>query len=85
MPVSLEIGPMYLVKRILLAWRQYRHFHAAMAELGNRSDRELADWGVARGDIVGLAYAEAERRAGLPVVAGRSAQPARDAALAAAR
>jgi uncharacterized protein YjiS (DUF1127 family) len=76
---------MNLLKNLLLAWRQYRHFHAALAELDDRSDRELDDWGVARGDIVGLAYAEAERRAGLSVVAGRSARAARDAAPAAAR
>ncbi len=55
---------MNLLKQIALAWIQYRHFQAAYAELRRLSDRELSDLGLARGDIVRVAFAEAERRTG---------------------
>ena len=53
---------MNLLQKITLAWTQYRAFRAALTELEGYSDRELSDLGIARHDIAGLAYAEAERR-----------------------
>ena len=53
-----------LLRKITLAWTQYRAFHASLAELKGYSDRELSELGVTRADIPRLAYAEAERRVG---------------------
>ena len=50
---------MDLLTNLLLTWRQFRHFQVALADLGNRSDDELAARGIAHRDIVRLAYAEA--------------------------
>lgn len=52
---------MNLLKNIVFVWIQFRHFQAAYAEL-RRSDRELSDLGLTRGDIGSVAFAEAERR-----------------------
>ncbi len=53
---------MNLLKQIALAWIRCRHFQAALAELEELSDRELSDLGLARADIVRVAFEEAERR-----------------------
>ena len=71
-------------KNLLLIWRLFRHFHAALADLGSRSVRELAEWGIARADIVGVAYATAERS--VAAAPSRRAVPAvQDAELVPAR
>ena len=71
---------MNLLQEITLAWTRYRAFQAALAELEGYSDRELSDLGITRHDIAGIAYEEAERRAGAPVP--RRAVPAATAAAA---
>ena len=53
---------MNLLQTIKLVWAQYRAFQAALVELKSYSERELAELGITRADIPGLAYAEAERR-----------------------
>jgi uncharacterized protein YjiS (DUF1127 family) len=53
---------MNLLKQIALTWIQYRQFQAVLAKLKPLSDRELSDPGLARGDIVRVAFEEAERR-----------------------
>ena len=53
---------MNLLKQMALAWIQYRHFQAALEELRRLSNRELNDRGLARGDIVRVAFEAAERR-----------------------
>ena len=62
MPVSMEIGPMHLLRNIMLMVRQHREFRAALAELNDHTDRELSELGIARVDITRVAYEEAERR-----------------------
>ena len=76
---------MDLLNNLLLTWRQFRHFHAALADLGNRSDRELADRGLTRADIVGLAYATAERRVAAAAPTRRAAPAVHGAELVPAR
>ena len=76
---------MDLLKNLLLIWRQFRHFHAALADLGNRSERELAERGIARADIVSVAYATAERSVAAAVLAGRAAPAVQGADLVPAR
>ena len=51
-----------LLRKITLAWTQYRAFQAALAELNGHSERELGELGVTRADIPRIAYAEAKRR-----------------------
>lgn len=53
---------MNLLKQMALAWIQYRHFQATLEELRRLSSRELNDRGLARGDIVRVAFEAAERR-----------------------
>lgn len=60
--VLLEIGPVDLLHHTLRLWAQHREFRAVYAELSSRSDRELRDMGLERGDLARLAYQEAERR-----------------------
>ena len=72
---------MNLLRKITLAWTQYRAFHASLAELERCSDRQLSDIGIARHDIARIAYEEAERRAG----ALAPSRPVRAATVAAAR
>ena len=48
--------------RVLLA--QYREYQKVLGELGSYTDRQLAEIGLARGDVPRLAYEEAERRVG---------------------
>ena len=71
---------MNLLRKIALALTQYRAFRASLAELEGYSDRELSDLGITRHDIAGIAYEEAERRAGAPV----PSRPAAHAATVAA-
>jgi uncharacterized protein YjiS (DUF1127 family) len=51
-----------LLQDSLRLWALHREFRTVYAELSRLSDRELDDMGIARGDIAGLAYDEAERR-----------------------
>ncbi|HSA81007.1 MAG TPA: hypothetical protein VLE23_09295 [Geminicoccaceae bacterium] len=53
---------MKLVKKIVLSWIQFREFQAALAAFQRLSNHELSEAGVARDDIVRLAFEEAERR-----------------------
>ena len=76
---------MDLLKNLLLIWRQFRHFQAALADLGNRSDRELAERGIVRADIISVAYATAERSAAAADPAGRTAPAVQGADLVPAR
>ena len=72
---------MNLLRKITLAWTQYRAFHATLAELERCSDRQLSDIGIARHDVARVAYEAAERRAGALV----PSRPAHAATVAAAR
>jgi uncharacterized protein YjiS (DUF1127 family) len=63
MPALPETEAMELLQTIKLVWAQYRAFQAVLVELKSYSERELAELGITRADIPGLAYAEAERRA----------------------
>ena len=63
MPASPETEAVGLLRTIALTSAQYWAFLAALAELEGYSEREL---GIARHDIAGIAYAEAERRVGAP-------------------
>lgn len=67
---------MNLLKTVLLLWAQYREFRTELARLAARSDRDLRDLGVARGDIARLAYTTAERRISpFPARSTRAARP----------
>ena len=57
---------MRLLTTIATTLAQYHRFTAARRELEARSDRELADMGLERGDFTRLAWQEAERRFPLP-------------------
>ena len=60
---------MELLKNPLRVWAQHREFRAVLAELNGRSDHELEELGLARGDIARIAYEEAERRIVTPAPA----------------
>ena len=70
---------MELLNKIALVVRRYFYFQNALDELKSHSDRQLADIGLRRGDLVGLAYQMAEervaayaaRRPAAPAVTGR--------------
>jgi len=47
-------------------WTQYRQFRATISELSQLSDAELKDIGLYRGDIITVAYEEAEKYAAAP-------------------
>ena len=53
---------MNLIHDTLQIWAMHREFRSVLAELGNRSDGELAELGLDRGDLARVAYQEAERR-----------------------
>jgi uncharacterized protein YjiS (DUF1127 family) len=53
---------MNLLRNIRIVFAQYREYQTVLAELGSYTDRELAEIGLARGDVPRLAYVEAERR-----------------------
>jgi uncharacterized protein YjiS (DUF1127 family) len=61
---------MNILKQIGQIWNQYREFHSTFNELSHMSDAELRDMGLYRGDIVRVAYGEAETRS-TPVVTVR--------------
>jgi uncharacterized protein YjiS (DUF1127 family) len=61
---------MNFLKQIGQIWNQYREFHSTFKELSHMSDAELRDMGLYRGDIVRVAYGEAETRS-TPVVTAR--------------
>ncbi|MEK0085340.1 DUF1127 domain-containing protein [Benzoatithermus flavus] len=60
-------------KNALAAWARQRELRAVLAELAACSDRELAELGLARGDIVRVAREEAERR--IAPSSARAGQP----------
>lgn len=62
MPAKPETEIMRLLHAIGLAWTQYLQFRSALAELESYSSRELDELGIRRGDLIRLAYEEAERR-----------------------
>ena len=80
---------MNLYRTVRLGLAQYREHQAALAELGAYADRELAEIGIARGDVPRLAYLEAERRVAALAEGGArpsaAAAPAGAPAAAAAR
>ena len=51
---------MSILKQIGQIWNQYREFRSTFNELSNMSDAELRDMGLYRGDIVRVAYGQAE-------------------------
>jgi uncharacterized protein YjiS (DUF1127 family) len=61
---------MNILKQIGQIWNQYREFRSTFHELSQMSDAELRDMGLYRGDIVRVAYGEAETRS-IPVVTAR--------------
>jgi uncharacterized protein YjiS (DUF1127 family) len=65
-----------LLPTLARLWALRREFHAVYAELAWRSDRELRDMGITRGDVARLAYAEAERRVAPPATRRRAEAPA---------
>lgn len=79
---------MDLLNDILRVWAMRREFRAVLAELNDRSDRELAALGLKRGEIARAAWEEAERRILGPAQARRKLLPVsgryRQAALPAA-
>ena len=54
---------MSLIRALSRAWIQYREFERTHQALASSSDRQLADMGVARGDIGRIAYEHAEEHA----------------------
>lgn len=72
---------MRLLTTIATALAQYHQFNTARRELEGRSDRELADMGLERGDLTRLAWEEAERRFPLPAAETTVRPFARTAAL----
>ena len=63
---------MNLFNSTLQVWAMHREFRSVLAELSNRSDRELADLGLGRADLIRVAYEEAERRILTPAPDSRS-------------
>jgi uncharacterized protein YjiS (DUF1127 family) len=61
---------MGILKSIGQIWNQYREFRSTFKELSQLSDAELRDMGLYRGDIVRVAYGEAETRT-TPVMTAR--------------
>ena len=59
---------MKLIRKIALVRIQYREFQAALAAFRRLSDHELSKAGWVRGDIVRLAFEEAERVVSVKVV-----------------
>ena len=61
---------MNILKQVGQIWNQYREFRSTFNELSQMSDAELRDMGLYRGDIVRVAYGEAEAH-NSPVVTAR--------------
>jgi uncharacterized protein YjiS (DUF1127 family) len=55
---------MSMLRKIGTIWAQYRAFQATLAELERCSDRDLADIGIPRAEIVRIAYEAAESSVG---------------------
>ena len=70
---------MDLIRALHRAWIQYGEFQRVRQALADSSDRQLADMGLARGDIVRLAYEHAEAYAARHVPA-RTVELSRPAA-----
>jgi uncharacterized protein YjiS (DUF1127 family) len=66
---------MRLLTTIATALAQYHQFQASLRELNDRSDRELADMGIQRGEIARLAWQEAERRFPVPAEPATASYP----------
>lgn len=64
---------MSILKQIGQIWNQYREFRSTFNELSNMSDAELRDMGLYRGDIVRVAYGQAEIGTAQAVPANRTA------------
>jgi len=65
---------MNFFNRIGVLWTQYRQFRATISELSQLSDAELKDIGLYRGDIINVAYEEAEKSAAASIAkSGKSA------------
>ena len=64
---------MSLLTTITAFVRQYHYFHGTLHALERASERQLADMGVERADLAGLAWAEAERRVALEAQTARAA------------
>jgi len=62
---------MNLLKQIGRIWNQYREFRTTFNELSHLSDAELRDMGLYRGDIVRVAYGEAENHTAAAAAAHR--------------
>jgi uncharacterized protein YjiS (DUF1127 family) len=52
---------MHVIELILHVPAQYRAFRSALADLGRRTDSQLADLGIDRGDVVRAAFERSER------------------------
>ena len=66
---------MNLLTSTLRIWAMHRAFRAVLAELSGHSDCKLAEFGLARGDIARVAYAEAERRIVTPAASDSAPAP----------
>jgi uncharacterized protein YjiS (DUF1127 family) len=64
---------MNILKQIGQIWNQYREFRSTFNELSNMSDADLRDMGLYRGDIVRVAYGQAEASYPQTVPANRNA------------
>ncbi len=53
---------MNLFRNIRVVLAQYREYQTVLGELGSYTDRQLAEIGLARGDVPRLAYLVAVRR-----------------------
>ena len=67
---------MSILKQIGQIWNQYREFRSTFKELSQLSDAELRDMGLYRGDIVRVAYGEAENHAEPAINAHRQGRQA---------
>lgn len=66
---------MNLLNDTLRIWAMHREFRAVLADLKSRSDRELSELGLTRGDIARVAYEEAERRILAPAATSDTSRP----------
>ena len=64
---------MNVLNHTLRVWAQHRAFRTVFAELARRTERELRDMGIDRGDITRIAYQEAERRIATPAASSTPA------------
>lgn len=75
---------MELMNSIKRAWIRHREYERVWAELAFSTDRQLADMGLARGDIADIASAHAEQVAAA-LVPGKRAAASRPASPVSAR